>query len=104
MTSEQKSKMVAGMTDERDYDVISAYLRIAEEKLLRYIYPYDRTVEQLPAQYDMLHVEATTYLLNKRGGEGEKIHSENGISRNYEDGDLPSSLLRGVIPHMGVPK
>ena len=33
-------------------------------------------------RYSYLQVEIATYLLNKRGGEGELSHSENGISRS----------------------
>ena len=38
------------------------------------------------------------YLLNKRGAEGQTAHSENGISRSYEDGDVPPTLLRDIVP------
>ena len=50
----------------------------------------------------MTQVEVAAYLLNKRGAEGETAHSENGISRSYEDGDVPSSLLRDIVPYAGV--
>ena len=41
-------------------------------------------------------------LLNKRGAEGETAHSENGVSRSYEDGDIPPTLLRRILPMAGV--
>ena len=37
-----------------------------------------------------------------RGAEGEKSHSENGISRTYENAELPDSLLREITPIAGV--
>ena len=49
-----------------------------------------------------LQVEIATYLLNKRGGEGELSHSENGISRSYENGDVPESMMRQIVPMAGV--
>lgn len=42
------------------------------------------------------------YLLNKRGAEGQTAHSENGISRSYEDGDVPPTLLRDIVPFASV--
>lgn len=37
--------------------------------------------------------------LSKMGAEGEKSHSENGISRTYgSDDDYPNDLLKQIIP------
>ena len=104
MTDTEKIEMVSALTGETDKDVISAYLYLAGQKICRIVYPFDETVSIVPTRYDHLHVEATVYLLNKRGGEGEVAHSENGISRTYEDADLPISMLRGVVPFVGVPQ
>ena len=57
---------------------------------------------EVPEQYSYLQVEIATYLLNKRGGEGELSHSENGISRSYENGDVPESMMRQIVPMYGV--
>lgn len=103
MTDNEKIAMVKIMTDETVDATISAYLKLAGEKILRHAFPYDDSVETVPAKYDMLHVDATVYLLNKRGGEGETAHSENGISRTYEDADLPKTMLNAITPVMGVP-
>ena len=43
-------------------------------------------------------MEIAAYLVNQRGAEGETAHSENGISRSYEDGDVPPTLLREIVP------
>lgn len=53
-------------------------------------------------KYDAVHVEIAAYMINKRGAEGEVSHSENGVSRTYEDGDIPPSLLRAITPVAGV--
>lgn len=75
-----------------------------ENKVLRKLYPFDDTIKEVPERYHMTQVEIAAYLLNKRGAEGETAHSENGISRSYEDGDVPSSLLRDIVPYAGVVK
>ena len=83
-------------------DVLKAYLTIAGRKIINRAYPYDDTVEEVPARYGYLQCEIATYLLNKRGAEGEVSHSENGISRTYENADVPNSMLREVIPRCEV--
>lgn len=58
----------------------------------------------VPPRYDFNQVEIAAYLVNKRGAEGETAHSENGISRSYEDGDVPPTLLREIVPFASVIK
>ena len=91
------------ITDEnwRD-DVLISYLKIAGEKIINRAYPYDDTVTDVPRRYGVLQCEIAQYLLNKRGAEGQTAHSENGISRTYENADVPESLMREVIPYVEV--
>lgn len=98
MTQVQKTAMLKAMTDERDEEVLSTYLTLAGNKVVRRAYPYDPTQTEVPAQYASVQVEIAAYMLNKRGAEGETGHSENGISRSYEDGDIPPSLMRQIVP------
>ena len=102
MTDSEKIAMVKAMCGEADDAVISAYLLIAGKKILRVAYPFDDTVTTVPEKYEHLQVDAAVYLLNKRGAEGQTSHSENGISRNYENADLPASMLRDIVPVCGV--
>lgn len=90
-------------TDENWSDaVLISYLTIAGEKIIQRAYPYDDTVAEVPRRYGVLQCEIATYLLNKRGAEGETAHSENGVNRTYENADVPESLMREVIPHVEV--
>ena len=82
--------------------MFSAYLKIAGNKICRKAFPFDPAVTEVPEQYSLLQVEIAVYLLNKRGAEGESAHSENGISRTYENGDVPPSMLRQIVPMCGV--
>lgn len=83
-------------------DVLNAYLTIAGKKIIERRYPYDDTITEVPNRYCVLQCEIATYLLNKRGADGEISHSENGISRTYENANVPESMLRDVIPICGV--
>lgn len=85
-------------------DTLSLYLNIAEEKILNRLYPYNDSKKEVPTRYIHTQLEVATYLYNKRGGEGEVQHSENGISRTYESADVPESMLRHVIPFVGIVK
>ena len=102
MTDLEKIAMVKAMTDEADDDVISAFLTIAGHKICRIAYPFDDTAVVVHMKYETLQVEAACYLLNKRGAEGQTSHSENGISRTYENADLPDSMKRIIVPMAGV--
>ena len=104
MTDAEKLKMVKAMTGETDEDTLSTYLSIAANKVCRRAYPFDDTVIAVPPRYDFNQVEIAAYLVNKRGAEGETAHSENGISRSYEDGDVPPTLLREIVPFASVIK
>ena len=103
MDESLKLKMLKSMTGETDEEVLSTYLNIAGAKVIRAAYPFDATANTVPMQYEMAQVEIAAYLLNKRGAEGETAHSENGVSRSYEDGDIPPSLMRQIVPFGKVP-
>lgn len=83
-------------------EILLAFLTIAGQKIINRAYPYDDTVTEVPRRYGVLQCEIATYLLNKRGAEGETSHSENGVSRSYENADIPESLIGIVVPHCEV--
>ena len=83
-------------------EILNAYHTIAGRKIIDRAYPYNDTITEVPVRYGYLQCEIATYLLNKRGAEGEVSHSENGISRTYEKADVPDSMLSVVVPYCGV--
>lgn len=102
MTEIDKISMVTAMTGETNEATVLAYLDIAGSKICHKAYPFAETEMNVPPKYDYTQVEIAVYLLNKRGAEGETSHSENGISRTYENADIPASLLREVLPMASV--
>lgn len=102
MLDAEKIKLVKAMSGEADVDTVSAYLSLAGDKICRRAYPFDPAVTEVPERYQFLQIEIAVYLLNKRGGEGETSHSKNGISRTYESGDVPASMMRQVVPMAGI--
>jgi len=105
MTESEKLIFLRTMVGGSDTDdVLSTYLKLAGMKIITRAFPYDDAAHDVPSKYALLQCEIAAYLLNKRGAEGETQHSENGISRIYENADIPASMLRPVIPHCGVMK
>lgn len=103
MSEEEKLITLRAMVGGTDADeVLFVYLGIAARKILARAYPFDPTVKTVPPQYDALQCEIAAYLLNKRGAEGQTAHTENGITRSYENADVPTSMLRTIIPQAGV--
>jgi hypothetical protein len=105
MTDAEKLLLLREAVGEADTDeTLSAYLSLAKSKILNRLYPYggNRADLEIPARYDGLHIQITTYMLNKRGGEGETAHRENGINRTYADADIPKDLLSEIVPYCGV--
>lgn len=95
-------KMVREGEEPLDSDLLSVYLDIAADKLLKHLYPYGSAKSKVPERYAVTQVRIAAYLWSKRGAEGQSAHSENGVSRTYEDTDIPASLLRDIVPYAGV--
>lgn len=52
--------------------------------------------------YKGLAVEMGVYLYQKRGVDGTNSFTENGISRVYERGSFPDSMMRRITPRPSV--
>lgn len=105
MTESEKLKMLQVMVGNDDTEnILTAYLELAGGKILERLYPFDHEQTEVPEKYHTKQVEIAAYMLNKRGAEGQTAHTENGISRQYESGDVPKSLMRGIVPYCGVIK
>lgn len=94
-------RLVVG-ADANDDALLLMYLTDAERAILNRLYPMDDTPHTVPVRYESRQVEIAAYLYNKRGAEGETSHDENGISRSYENGSIPTSMLSDIIPYGSV--
>ena len=99
-----KLRLVVG-ADASEDELLLMYLTDAERAIINHLYPMDEdTAHTLPTRYESRMVEIAAYLYNKRGAEGEISHNENGISRTYEGGSIPNSMLSDIIPYGRVAK
>ena len=103
MTDAEKIELVEAMTDESNDTTVSAFLAMAGEAICHYCDPFG-TIEtaDVLAKYGSAQCKLAAYYLNKRGADGQTSHSENGVSRSYESGDIPPSIMREITPFCGV--
>lgn len=110
MTQEKKLEklriLIDDSSEKEDLYTLSVYLDMAGAKILERLYPYKENWDglEVPDKYAMLQLKIATYMLNKRGAEGQVQHIENGVHRNYGDADVPESMLASVAPFVGIPK
>lgn len=103
MTEAEKLTILKSMYNGEENDsVLSAYLKLAGQKVINRAFPFEKGVTTVPDEYAMNQIEIAIYLLNKQGAEGETAHNENGINRTYESGGVPESMLEDIIPFTGV--
>lgn len=98
MDKNKQLEMLKAMTDESDSSVLSAYLYLSGQAVIKRRYPFRDDVTEVPERYLDNQLKIAAYLINKRGAEGQLSHDENGISRSYESGDIPESMLKGIVP------
>ena len=55
-------------------------------------------VDRVLQKYERIQIAIALELYAKRGAEAQTGHSENGINRTYEAGDVSPSLLKQIIP------
>lgn len=97
--------MLGNAVTTEENSTLTVYLSLAEDVVLNKLYPFgDREDKRIPSRYDYKVCEIACYLFNKRGAEGQTAHGENGISRTYENAGVPDSMLKEIVPYVGVLK
>lgn len=102
MDDMKKIYLLEQLSGEKDADVLSTYLLLAESKVLAHLYPFGAKGKTIPEEYQMNVLEIAAFLISKIGQEGEVVHSENGVSRTFESGDIPKEMLQKMIPFAEV--
>ena len=55
----------------------------------------------VPSAYEHIQLQIAVELFSKMGAEGQTGHSENGVNRSYEAGDVSPTLLKRIVPVAG---
>lgn len=74
------------------------FLDTAKTEILSRRFPYGDFPDAFPTRYENLAINLAVILYNRIGAEGETSHSENGVSRSYEEFN---KLLSTVVPMVG---
>jgi len=62
-----------------------------------------RNTDMIELKYLTIQIRMAVEMYNKSGAEGQTAHSENGIARTYEKGDISDSLLSKITPAVKTP-
>lgn len=98
MTQQEKIDFVKNLINDGTVTdaTITAYLSLAESKIVERCYPMRKQKMPMPTRYEMIQVELASRYIFRRGVEGQKSSNENGISRGY-DSVNDSDLLNEVV-------
>lgn len=62
-----------------------------------------RNSNKVESKYLNTQISMAIEVYNKRGAEGQTSHSENGIGRSYEKGDISPSIIARITPVVKTP-
>lgn len=110
MTEQEKIATVQTLVN-NDADATTALITVllakAKNAIRNRMYPFDLPKESgqevpfsVPEKYEYLQCELAMRYFNRRGGEGEILHIENGIDRHYNsvnDEDLLMEVMQVVV-------
>ena len=88
--------------DTASIDVLSFLLEQAEGIVLNQRFPFGVPENaSVPVAYEHIQIQIAVELFSKMGAEGQTGHSENGVSRSWESGDVSQSLLKRIVTVAG---
>lgn len=97
-----KLKTLLGIVNQDEDDLLLLYIDLANDAVLKRLYPFGNLEEAtVPPEYDSYVLRIAEYLYLRRGSEGETTHTENGVTRAYESGAIPNSMLKDIVPFVG---
>jgi hypothetical protein len=79
-------------------ELLTAYLKMAEQEILSWRYSYGTAPTEVPAEFEITQIYAVLAGLSNAGAEGETNHSENGISRTFRYDSMLAYIHANVRP------
>ena len=106
MTIEEKietMRVMLGLAadDSEELSVLPVYLNQAKQKILNHRFPFGTNLVEVEQQYEYDQIELAIVLYNQRGGEGQIVHSENGVRREWR---TEHPILKGIPRMVGIPQ
>lgn len=104
MANEQKIEKLKVLIspDTASDELLSYLLEQAEGIVLNRRYPFGAPEDaSLSPLHEQIQIRIAVELYSKMGAEGQTQHTENGVSRTWEAGDVSPSLLKHIVPCVG---
>ena len=104
MTNEQKIEKLKVLIspDTASDELLSYLLEQSEGIILNRRYPFGAPEDaSLSPLHEQIQIRIAVELYSKMGAEGQTQHTENGVSRTWEAGDVSPSLLKHIVPVCG---
>ena len=104
MNNEEKLSALQALIspDTATDDLLLYILEQAEGIVMNRRYPFGIPEGmKMPTQYEHTQIRIALELYSKMGAEGQVVHQENGIRREWEAADVSPSLLKTIIPMCG---
>ena len=104
MTNEQKIEKLKVLIspDTASDELLSYLLEQSEGIILNRRYPFGAPEDaSLSPRHEQIQIRIAVELYSKMGAEGQTQHTENGVSRTWEAGDVSPSLLKHIVPVCG---
>ena len=98
---EMLSKFKLKIEEDAPEDLLRCYLEEAQEVIHNKLYPYAKELMDIPVKYHNKQISIAVYLYGKNGAEGETMHTEGQVTRMYEKGDVPDSMLKDIMTMCG---
>lgn len=108
MTTAEKLAMVKAILridDTSEDALLTSYLAVAEKEILAWRYSNanpDNVPEDVPAEYEMVQVQAVVFGYTQSGVEGQSVSIENGVHRHFDYSEILNFVHRNVRPIAGV--
>ena len=107
MTDEAKLsrlKILLGITVNDEDELLTEYLAIAKDEILNWLYirlgAVPGGVDTVPTAYEQIQIMAVVAAYNIRGAEGQTLHIENGVHRDFVYDDLVKYIQTHVYPYV----
>ena len=104
MTNEEKIAKLEVLIspDTASDDLLLYLLEQAEGICLNRRYPFGAPEgATLSPMHEQIQLRVAMEIFSKMGAEGQTQHTENGVARIWEAGDISPSLLRQIVPVCG---